>query len=76
MDFSETIEIKVLDKEASGLLSVDSYFFAYFHDLSSALDQIRDAVRTHRASTEHDESNSPKTVLDTTVTRPTISTLR
>ncbi|KAF8922217.1 hypothetical protein CPB85DRAFT_1465830 [Mucidula mucida] len=68
MDFSETIEIKVLDKEASGLLSVDSYFFAYFHDLPSALDQIREAVRTHRAATEYDDG-SPKTVLDTTVTR-------
>lgn len=65
MDFSETIEVKVFDKNEDS--SVDSYFFAYFHDLSGALDQIRDAVRAHRVSPQQ---GSPKLVLDTTVPRP------
>ena len=34
MDFSETIEVKVVDKNEQ--YSVDSYFFAYFHDLPQA----------------------------------------
>ena len=69
MDFSETIEVKVLDKEE--LLSVDSYFFAYFHDLPDALDKIRDAVRAHKASQSlvNPQAN-PQIVLDTTLTRP------
>jgi sterol 3beta-glucosyltransferase len=61
MDFSETIEVKVFDKEEP--FSVDSYFFAYFHDLSAALDQIRDAVRMYRASPR---AASSEIVLDTT----------
>ncbi|KAJ6501660.1 glycosyltransferase family 1 protein [Mycena vitilis] len=65
MDFSETIEVKVFDKEEH--FSVDSYFFAYFHDLASALDQIRDAVRAHRIQPER---SSPQLVMDTTVARP------
>lgn len=65
MDFSETIEVKVLDKEEA--FSVDSYFFAYFHDLTAALDQIRDAVRENRMLPS---LSSPQTVLDTTVARP------
>lgn len=64
MDFSETIEVKVFDKEEH--FSVDSYFFAYFHDIPAALDQIRDAVRAHRALPE---PVIPQTVLDTTVPR-------
>lgn len=64
MDFSETIEVKVFDKEEH--FSVDSYFFAYFHDLAGALDQIRDAVRTHR---NIPDLESPQVVLDTTVSR-------
>ncbi|KAI0724242.1 hypothetical protein C8T65DRAFT_733888 [Cerioporus squamosus] len=46
MDFSETIEIKVQDKNSD--LALDSYFFAYFQDLPLALEQIRDAVRAYR----------------------------
>lgn len=49
MDFSETIEVKVIeqeDKTSNG--SSDSYFFAYFHNISGALEQIRDAVRTYK----------------------------
>lgn len=61
MDFSETIEVKVYDKEEQ--FSVDSYFFAYFHDLPVALDQIRDAVRSYRASPQ---AVSSEMVLDTT----------
>ncbi|GLB36497.1 hypothetical protein LshimejAT787_0307850 [Lyophyllum shimeji] len=65
MDFSETIEVKVFDKEEH--FSVDSYFFAYFHDIRGALEQIRGAVRAHRI--QPDRSDSPQTVLDTTLPR-------
>ncbi|KAF9243852.1 glycosyltransferase family 1 protein [Melanogaster broomeanus] len=63
IDFSETIEVKVFDKDEH---SVDSYFFAYFHDIQGALEHIRDAVRTHRTLFP----NSPQALLDTTATRP------
>ena len=63
MDFSETIEVKVIDKGDS---SVESYFFAYFHELQTALEQIRDAVRSSRGITD---SMTPPTVIDTTVSR-------
>ncbi|KAF7306570.1 Sterol 3-beta-glucosyltransferase [Mycena indigotica] len=66
MDFSETIEVKVFDKDEH--FSVDSYFFAYFEDLSGALDQIRDAVRAHRGQPER---ASPQLLMDTTVSRST-----
>ncbi|OAX44896.1 glycosyltransferase family 1 protein [Rhizopogon vinicolor AM-OR11-026] len=62
MDFSETIEVKVFDKEH---FSMDSYFFAYFQDLPVALEHIRDAVRTNRALIPR----SPLALLDTTSTR-------
>ncbi|KXN81119.1 Sterol 3-beta-glucosyltransferase [Leucoagaricus sp. SymC.cos] len=68
MDFSETIEVKVFDKE--GNYSVDSYFFAYFHNLSAALEQIRDAVRNVRSLPDQEQAQ----VLDTTVARPSIAT--
>ncbi|KAF8490722.1 hypothetical protein JB92DRAFT_3090591 [Gautieria morchelliformis] len=48
MDFSETLEVKVIDKVSS--YSVDSYFFAYFQDLTLALEQIRDLVRSYKQS--------------------------
>lgn len=49
MDFSETIEVKVLDQEDKAAVdSYDSYFFAYFHNMAAALDQIRDAVKTYK----------------------------
>ncbi|KAH9890995.1 hypothetical protein C8Q73DRAFT_105774 [Cubamyces lactineus] len=64
MDFSETIEIKVQDKSSD--LALDSYFFAYFKDLPTALEQIRDAVRTFRAVPSF--QNAP-TVVDTTNSR-------
>ncbi|KAL0577594.1 Sterol 3-beta-glucosyltransferase [Marasmius crinis-equi] len=67
MDFSETIEVKVYDKEASDHFSVDSYFFAYFHDIDGALEQIRDAVRIQRTN----PSAIPEHVLDTTSARST-----
>lgn len=70
IDFSETIEVKTVDKADN--YSVDSYFFAYFHDLPGALDQIRDAVRTYRSSPG---SSSPPPVFDTTVTRVPASPL-
>ncbi|KAJ3516791.1 hypothetical protein NLJ89_g910 [Agrocybe chaxingu] len=68
MDFTETIEIKVVDKEDN--FTVDSYFFAYFHDLAGGLDQIRDAVRSHRSQPKPLESGAPAIVVDTTVARP------
>lgn len=64
MDFSETIEIKAVDKNEQ--FSIDSYFFAYFHDLPAALEQIRDAVRAYRSVPG---SSSPPPVIDTTVLR-------
>ena len=67
MDFSETIEVKVVDKEDH--FAIDSYFFAYFRDLSGALDQIRDAVRTYQTSRNLPENASSLAVLDSTVTR-------
>jgi len=70
MDFSETIEVKVVDKEDN--LAVDSYFFAYFHDLPGALDQIRDAVRNYRSQNSLPEARTPP-LLDTTVPRVPLS---
>lgn len=68
MDFSETIEVKVVDR--GDTYSVDSYFFAYFQDIPQALEQIRDAVR---ASRDIPGSSSPLPVIDTTATRsPTL----
>lgn len=62
LDFSETIEVKVVDK-GENFSIVDSYFFAYFQELEAALEQIRDAVRTYRSSSE---SLLEATVIDTT----------
>ena len=62
LDFSETIEVKVVDK-TENFSPVDSYFFAYFQELDAALEQIRDAVRTYRSSSE---SLPEATVIDTT----------
>lgn len=65
LDFSETIEVKVVDKSENFSI-VDSYFFAYFQELDAALEQIRDAVRTYRSSSE---SLPEATVIDTTGAR-------
>ena len=62
LDFSETIEVKVVDK-SENFSTVDSYFFAYFQELDAALEQIRDTVRTYRPSSE---SLTEATVIDTT----------
>jgi sterol 3beta-glucosyltransferase len=62
LDFSETIEIKVVDKNEN-FSTVDSYFFAYFQDLQAALEQIRDTVRTYRPPSE---GLPEATVIDTT----------
>lgn len=67
MDFSETIEVKVVDKEDH--FAIDSYFFAYFRDLSGALDQIRDAVRTYQTSRNLPENASTLAILDSTASR-------
>lgn len=62
LDFSETIEVKVVDK-SENFSVVDSYFFAYFQELEAALEQIRDAVRTYRSPSE---GLPEATVIDTT----------
>lgn len=59
MEFSETIEIKVVDKEEN---CVDSYFFAYFHDIGVAVEEIRSAVAAYRDAT----GSSPEILKDTT----------
>ncbi|TFY83983.1 hypothetical protein EWM64_g43 [Hericium alpestre] len=64
MDFSETVEVKVVDGDDQ--LSIDSYFFAYFHDLPAALEQIRDAVAAARNFIS--SPNHPQALrIDTTV---------
>ena len=51
-------------------LAVDSYFFTYFHDISAALEQIRDAIaRTRPFVPEAQESPSAEQLIDTTVSR-------
>lgn len=50
--------------------SMDSYFFAYFQDLPTALEQIRSAVRQTRGTSEE---ATPSPLIDTTVTRSPIS---
>lgn len=67
MDFSETIEVKVIDKDDN--LAVDSYFFAYFHNLSDALDEIRDAVRNFRRQNNISGPSNFAALLDTTGSR-------
>jgi sterol 3beta-glucosyltransferase len=69
-DFSETIEVKVVD--GSEDLAVDSYFFTYFHDISAALEQIRDAIASMRRFVpESQESANTELLIDTTVSRST-----
>jgi len=63
IEFSETIEVKVFDKDEH--YSVDSYFFAYFHDIQVALEHIREVVRTNRSS----PASSQHALLDTTAAR-------
>lgn len=48
MDFSETIEVKVIDKEEH--FTLDSYFFAYFRDLPAALTQIKDVLAQYQST--------------------------
>ncbi|QRW14842.1 glycosyltransferase family 1 protein [Ceratobasidium sp. AG-Ba] len=60
MDFSETIEVKVIDKDEN--YTIDSYFFAYFRDLSAALAQIQEVIRQYQAVTPLAEAQ----VTDTT----------
>ena len=70
LDFRETIEVKVVD--GSEDLAVDSYFFTYFHDISAALEQIRDAVASTRPFVpEAQESLGAEQLIDTTAPRST-----
>jgi sterol 3beta-glucosyltransferase len=59
--FSDTIEVKVVDKDDDYL--VDSYFFAYFHNISHALEEIRSAWRVAQTSPH---LPSEETIRDTT----------
>ncbi len=63
MDFSETIEVKVMDRDEH--FAMDSYFFAYFQNISEALEQIGDVVSSHRVS----DNSAAEAVSDTTVHR-------
>ena len=70
LDFRETIEVKVVD--GSEDLAVDSYFFTYFHDISAALEQIRDAVAsTQPFVPEAQEFSGAEQLIDTTASRST-----
>jgi len=64
MHFSETIEVKVVDKDDDFL--VDSYFFAYFHNISHALEEIRSAWQLART---RPHLPSEETIHDTTAHR-------
>lgn len=65
MDFSDTIEVKVVDKDDN--FAIDSYFFAYFHNLPAALVQIRECVQAYKSALDTDMSIVPSsTVRDTT----------
>lgn len=66
MDFSETIEVKVVDKDQHSGYSVDSYFFAYFKNIDHALDEIREIVKTYRVSPTQEADDVVK---DTTSAR-------
>jgi len=62
--------VKVVD--GSEDLAVDSYFFTYFHDISAALEQIRDAIAsTQRFVPEALQSANSEQLIDTTVPRST-----
>ena len=70
LDFRETIEVKVVDGTED--LAVDSYFFTYFHDISAALEQIRDAVASTRPFVpESQEFLGAEQLIDTTAFRST-----
>ena len=68
LDFRETIEVKVVD--GSEDLAVDSYFFTYFHDISVALEQIRDAIAsTQRFVPAAPQPLNSEQLIDTTLPR-------
>ncbi|KAH7340399.1 hypothetical protein B0J17DRAFT_595429 [Rhizoctonia solani] len=55
MDFSETIEVKVIDKEEN--YALDSYFFAYFRDLPAALAQIQQVISDYQETAPPGEAH-------------------
>ncbi|EIN13395.1 UDP-Glycosyltransferase/glycogen phosphorylase [Punctularia strigosozonata HHB-11173 SS5] len=65
MDWTETVEVKVLE----GGVAMDSYFFAYFKDIDGALEQMRDVVRTYRPAVEGGSGSGTAQIMDTTVPR-------
>ncbi|KAG8908117.1 Sterol 3-beta-glucosyltransferase [Tulasnella sp. 403] len=74
MDFSDTIEVKVVDKDDN--FAIDSYFFAYFHNIETALVQIKETIQAYRAKLDMESGMMvpPSTVRDTTsAARPTIA---
>jgi sterol 3beta-glucosyltransferase len=64
MDFSETIEVKVVDRDEH--FTMDSYFFAYFQNIPEALEQIREVVRKHRQA---EVTLTPATAVSDTTNR-------
>jgi sterol 3beta-glucosyltransferase len=72
MDFSETIEVKVMDRDH---FAMDSYFFAYFHSLPEALAQIHEVVHAYkRAHPPAASQPQPSTSPTLTVPQPSSST--
>lgn len=61
MDFSDTIEVKVFDDSDNCV--IDSYFFAYFRNLTNVLEQIRDLLAISRLDPQ---TGRPKPLKDTT----------
>lgn len=60
MDFSETVEVKVVDRDN---FTMDSYFFAYFQNLPEALAQIREVVKTYKTGGSALGAGEPTTSL-------------
>lgn len=71
MDFSETIEVKVVDRDH---FTMDSYFFAYFQSLPAALEQIRDVVRTYKQAESNRSSRlTQSSLLSTPVSATSVA---
>lgn len=70
MDFSETIEVKVVDRDH---FAMDSYFFAYFHSLPEALTQIREVVHAFKEAHAVASPPQPSTSPMLTIPQPSSS---
>lgn len=71
MDFSETIEVKVVDRDH---FTMDSYFFAYFQSLPAALEQIRSVVKAYKQAESNRSSRlTQSSLLSTPVSATSIA---